>query len=129
VPADSDEAPALASPAVPELRSSLDAKEQVGDPRAGPGIHKSREGVDDILRRHLAPMMELDALSEGKRPGQAVTRGHPELGECGGDAEGLVELDQAVEKLLADRETINVAQAGRIERGGIVAQGPAIDTA
>ena len=72
--------------------------------------------------------MELDALAERERPGEAVTRRLPVLRERGHDGERLIELDEAVEELLRDGAAINVADARGIERDGIGDQRTAIVT-
>ena len=105
---------------LPKLRRALDSHEVVGAARAGPGIQEPREGVDDVVRRHLPAVVEPDALPEGECPRQPVARGDPELCERRRDAERLVELDETVEQLLADREAVDVAETGRIQGGRVV---------
>src|SRR5262249_49474924 len=107
----------------------LNAKEVIGAPRASLRVQNSREGIDDVVRGHLAAVVEFHTLPEGEGPGQPVARGHPELGEGRRDAERLVELDQTVEDLLPDRETVDAPQPSGVKRRRIVPEWASIAAA
>jgi hypothetical protein len=114
--------------AFPELAGALDAEEQIRRPRLHLGVQDARERVDDVLRGHFATMVESHALSEREGPREPIARGLPDLREGRGDRQGLVELDEAVEDLLGDRAAVDIADAGRIERRGVIAERPSIRT-
>ena len=126
VPVGRGEASHLLRPPVPKLRRPLDVHEEIGPSGTDARVQQPGEGVDDVVRRHLPPVVKLDALPERERPGQPVAGGDPELSECRRDVERLVELDQTVEQLLANREAVDVTLARGIERGRVVGKRPAI---
>ncbi len=51
------------------------------------------------------------------------------MGDRRDDGQGAVVLDQAIEKLLGDRESIRVGDQGRIESGGVIGQRASIRSA
>src|SRR5262245_49023792 len=64
-----------------QLGGSLAATEELGLRPAGVGREETGKGVDKILRRHLAPMVEPDPLAEGERPEATISGRFPILGD------------------------------------------------
>jgi len=115
--------------ALAELARALDGAEQVGGARSNLRIEDPRQGIHDILGGHLAAVVEAHALPEGERPREPVARRLPELGERRPDHQRLIELDEPVKDLLGHRAAVDVDDARRVERLGVVAERPAIGPA
>src|SRR4029453_4604187 len=62
VPVGRGEASDLLRPPVPELRGPPDVHEEIGPPGTDAWVQQPGEGIDDVVRRHLPPMVELGAL-------------------------------------------------------------------
>ena len=109
-----------------ELLGPLDMPEEIGHRHGLFEMEETGEGVYHIVRRHLPPMMKLDPLAQGEGPGAAIAGSLPKLGNGGKGLEVGIKLDQAVEDLADDGAAIDIGHKGGIERGGIVAQHPAV---
>jgi hypothetical protein len=109
-----------------ELLGPLDTAEELGHRHGLLGVQETGEGVDHIVRRCFPPMMKRGPPAQGEGPGAPIPGSLPKLGKGGKGFEVGIKLDQAVEELADDGAPIDIGQKGRIERGGIVAQHPAV---
>jgi hypothetical protein len=114
-------------PSLAKLAGAMNVREQIGGRRLHAWVEQPRQRVDDVVRRHGAPVMEFHALAERERPREAVAGRLPELRQRRHDRQGLIELHEAVEDLLGHRQTVDVADPRRVQRGRIAPQGPPVD--
>ena len=110
-----------------KLLGPLDTAEELGHRHGLLRIEETGEGVDDIMRRHLSPMMKHDPPAQGEGPGAPIPGSLPKLGKGRKRLEVGIKLDQAVEDLADDSAPIDIGQKGRIKRGGIVLQHSAVN--
>jgi hypothetical protein len=111
---------------VTKLGAPLDDGEGVRGSGFHAGIENARQREHDVVGRHLAPVVELDALAQRERPRQPVAGGAPELRERGRDGERLIEAHEAVEDLLDDGDPVDVGDARRVQADGLVAERTAV---
>src|SRR5262249_30872894 len=83
------------------------------------GIEDGVEGEGDVPRGERLAVVPLHALLELERPGEAVLRHLPRLGEEGPDPELLVQLDQAVEHRPLRDVGLAVGRHHRVQAGGV----------
>ena len=105
---------------------TLNAAEELGQRSGLCGFEETDEGVDEIVRRHLPTMMELDPAAQGEGPGTSVLRSLPKLGKSGNRVQVGIELDQAIEQLCDDGAAKDVGRKGGIERWRVVEQRTAV---
>ena len=122
VPVEDDEPGHRLRLAVCELASAADVHEQVGHARAGLRIEQARQREHDVVRHELSPVVEFHVLAEIEGPRQVVARASPEFRQRRADVDGRIEVHEAVEDLVRDRATVDVADPSRIERLGVVGE-------
>jgi hypothetical protein len=93
--------------------------EELGYGQRLSGIKETREGVDHILRRHLPPIVKLDPLAQGEGPDASIPGSLPKLGESGYRLEIGIKLNEPVENLVDNSDTITIGAQGRIKRDWI----------
>ena len=122
VPVEDDEPGHRLRLAVRELASAADVHEQVGHARADLRIEQARQREHDVVRHELSPVVEFHVLAEIEGPRQVVARASPEFRQRRADVDGRIEVHEAVEDLVRDRATVDVADPSRIERLGVVGE-------
>ena len=113
----------VVSPATTVIEA-VDRGEETGTRALRRRIDRALDRILDVGRGKLAPVVELHALAQRERIGQAVVGDRVALGEIGHEIRraGLV-VHQPVENALDDRPVLPVVADRRIERRYVVLVG------